>query len=100
MVFFDLLKVSIASAVNLHIAANVRSVFEAALLLDRIQRDFSDALRGNHFLQQRVPGWLGTEVVTRLNQALGETGSYHYSGLDAIEKALADNPLVQKYLKE
>jgi hypothetical protein len=73
---------------------------EAALLLDRIQRDFSDALRGNHFLQQRVPGWLGTEVVTRLNQALGETGSYHYSGLDAIEKALADNPLVQKYFKE
>jgi hypothetical protein len=71
---------------------------EAALLLDRIQRDFPEALRGNHFLQRRVPGWLGNEVVRRLQEALG--GSYYYSGLDAVEKAFADIPLVQKYLKE
>jgi hypothetical protein len=73
---------------------------EAALLLDRIQKDFPDAIKGNNFLLGRVPGWLGTVVVRRLHEALGETDSYYFAGLDAVRKALADNPLVQKYLKE
>jgi hypothetical protein len=72
---------------------------EAALLLDRIQTTFPDVFEGNHFWQTRVPGSLNQFVVTRLRQALGGTG-YHYSGLDAVEEALANLPLVQKYLEK
>jgi hypothetical protein len=72
---------------------------EAALLLDRIQKEFPGVFQGKHFWQMRVPGLLNFYVVNRLNQALGGTGGYHYSGLDAVEAALAGLPLVQKYLK-
>jgi hypothetical protein len=71
---------------------------EAALLLDRIQKEFPEAFAGKHFWQSRIPGWLNTFVVSRLHAALGQTASYHYSGLDAVEEALANIPLVKKYL--
>jgi hypothetical protein len=71
---------------------------EAALLLDRIQKEFPKAFEGKHFWQSRVPGWLNTEVVSRLHDALGQIGGYHYSGLDAVEEALANIPLVKKFL--
>jgi Domain of unknown function (DUF4365) len=70
---------------------------DAALLLDRIQKEFPGVFEGNHFWQTRVPGLLNMFVVTRLRQAYG-TG-YHYSGLDAVEKALDNIPLVKKYLE-
>ena len=71
--------------------------FGLELLLDRIQKEFPDAFKGNHFWRHRVPGWMGTYVLTRLNQAVGGTG-YHYSGLDAVEGELANIPLVKRYL--
>jgi hypothetical protein len=76
----------------------MHSGLEAALLLDRIQKEFPGAFEGNHFWQTRIPGSLNVYVVTRLAQALGGTG-YHYSGLDAVEDALANIPLVQRYLE-
>jgi hypothetical protein len=71
---------------------------EAAILLDRIQKEFPSAFEGDHFWNTRVPGLLNTFVVTRLRQAVGDTG-YHYSGMDAVETELANIPLVQRYLK-
>ena len=71
---------------------------EAALLLDRIQKEFPGAFAGKQFWQDRVPGWLGFYVVSQLGDALGQTGGYYYSGLDAVENAFADIPLVKKYL--
>jgi hypothetical protein len=71
---------------------------EAALLLDRIQKEFPSVFKDNRFWQHRVPGILNMSVVTRLNRALGEA-RYQYSGLDAVEAALGELPLVQKYLK-
>jgi Domain of unknown function (DUF4365) len=71
---------------------------EAALLLDRIQKEFPGAFKGHHFWQTRVPGSLNQYVITRLRRAMGGTG-YHYSGLDAVEAALANVSLVQKYLE-
>lgn len=70
---------------------------EAALLLDQIQKDFPVAFDGDHWWRTRVPGCMNTFVVNRLRTAHG-TG-YHYSGLDAVEAALASIPLVQKYLE-
>jgi hypothetical protein len=69
---------------------------KAALLLDHIQTEYKDVFAGNHFWHHRVPGWLGDVVNDRLNRALGEAG-YYYAGLDAVEKTLASDPLVQKY---
>jgi len=69
---------------------------EAALLLDRIQREFPDVFKGNPFWNMRVPGNLNQYVVSRLRQT-SENG-YLYSGLDAVEAALADIPLVKQYL--
>jgi hypothetical protein len=69
---------------------------EAALLLDRIQNEFPEVFEDNHFWNTRIPGAMNHYVITRLRQLHG-TG-YHYSGLDAVEAALANVPLVQKYL--
>jgi len=72
---------------------------EAALLLDRIQKEFPSAFEGDPFWKDhRVPGLMNTFVVNRLLNAHGGTG-YHYSGLDAVEEAFANIPLVQKYLE-
>jgi hypothetical protein len=75
---------------------NLRFGLEAALLLDRIQKEFPSAFEGNHWWKTRVPGLLHICVVNRLHTAHG-TG-YAYSGLDAVEAAVANIPLVQKYL--
>ena len=72
---------------------------EATLLLDRIQREFPGVFKGNHFWEHtRVPGLLRQFVVTRLKEAHGN--GYVYSGLDAVEAALANLPLVKTYLKK
>jgi len=71
---------------------------DAAMLLDRIQREFPDVFEGNHFWQTRVPGSLNMFVITRLKEAYGN--GYHYGGLDAVETALANVPLVKKYLEK
>jgi hypothetical protein len=71
---------------------------EAAMLLDRIQKEFPSAFEGDHFWNTRIPGLLNMYVVSRLRQAIGNTG-YHYSGMDAVETALANVPLIQRYLK-
>jgi hypothetical protein len=70
---------------------------EAALLLDQIQKEFPSAFDGDHFWNQRVPGLMNTFVVSPLRNAHGV--GYHYSGLDAVEEAVANVPLVQKYLE-
>jgi Domain of unknown function (DUF4365) len=70
---------------------------EAAMLLDRIQREFPGVFKGNQFWHTRVPGSLNMFVVTALNRAYGN--GYHYSGLDAVEAALAKVPIVETYLK-
>jgi Domain of unknown function (DUF4365) len=54
---------------------------DAAMLLDRIQREFPDVFEGNHFWQMRVPGSLNMYVITQLRESFGN--GYHYSGLDA-----------------
>src|SRR5215471_765663 len=56
---------------------------EAALLLDRTQKEFADVFDGSHWWNTRIPGWLNTYVVQRLRAAHGS--GYHYSGLDAVE---------------
>jgi hypothetical protein len=71
---------------------------EATLLLDRIQKEFPSAFEGNHWWNARIPGWMNTYVVQRL-LCHTDGARYHYSGLDAIEEALADVPLVQKYVQ-
>ncbi len=70
---------------------------EAALLLDRIQKEFPSAFEGNHWWRRRVPGWMNTSVVHRLRAAHG--AGYLYSGLDEVEAAITNIPLVQKYLE-
>jgi hypothetical protein len=70
---------------------------EAALLLDRIQKEFPGVFEGHSFWDFRVPGELYTSVVNKLWQAFGAT-DYVYSGLDAVEEALANIPLVHTYL--
>jgi hypothetical protein len=69
-----------------------------AALLDRIQKEFPGPFEGNHFWRHRVPGLLNQFVVTRLRSVHG-TG-YHYSGLDAVETAVANLPLVKQYLRD
>jgi hypothetical protein len=76
---------------------NLRFGLEAALLLDRIQREFPSAFAGNNWWRERVPGLMNMFVVNRLHGA--HATGYHYSGLDAVEAALANIPLVQKYLE-
>jgi hypothetical protein len=69
---------------------------KAALLLDQIQKEFPNAFNGNHWWRTRVPGLMNMFVVSPLRNLRG-TG-YQYSGLDAVEAALANVQLVQKYL--
>jgi Domain of unknown function (DUF4365) len=76
--------------------ANYGFSLNAALLLDRLQKEFPSAFEGNHFWQTRVPGLMNMYVVTRLAQASG--AGYLYGGLDAVKEALENIPLVKKYL--
>src|SRR5271166_5277861 len=69
---------------------------KAALLLDYIQTKYKKVFAGNNFWRHRVPGWLGDVVNHRLNRALGKDG-YLYAGLEAVEKTLANDPLVKKF---
>jgi hypothetical protein len=72
---------------------------EAALLLDRLQRTHPEAFENDLRFPHRVPGMLGTIVNHGLNRALNSTG-YLYAGLEAAEKVLAEDPIIQKYLNE
>ena len=77
--------------------ANKAFGLDAVLLLDRIQKEFPSAFKGDHFWQLRVPGLLHHYVVTPLMGL--HPGGYLYSGLDEVEKEIANLPLVKKYLK-
>jgi hypothetical protein len=79
---------------------NYAFALEAALLLDRLQKEHKEVFEPHRRWQHRVPGRLGSLVNQRLNQALGDTGShYWYRGLEAVEKLLAEHPLVIQYLR-
>jgi hypothetical protein len=72
---------------------------EAALLLDRLQKEHPETFENDPFWRTRVPGQLGQIVLRRLNDASGQgPGGYYYAGLDAVEKMISDHPIVQKYL--
>jgi hypothetical protein len=72
---------------------------EAVVLLDRIRKEFPGAFDGNPFWNARIPSpMMDTYVVQRLSRHT-DGASYHYSGLDAVEEAFAEIPLVQKYLQ-
>ena len=71
---------------------------EAALLLDRIQKEFPTAFKGDPFWQLRVPGLMNQHVVHPLMGL--HPGGYFYSGLDAVEEAIANLPLVKNYLRK
>ena len=77
---------------------NLRAGLEAALLLDRLQKEFKTVLACHPWWKgsDRVSGLLMHYVILRLHNAHG--GEYVYSGLHAVEAALANIPLVQKYL--
>jgi len=77
---------------------NLAFALEAAILLDRIQKQHSDVFAGNPSWRHRVPGLLGQIVNRRLNEALEQHTSYLYAGLDQVEKNLLNDPLVKKYL--
>jgi hypothetical protein len=70
---------------------------EAALLLDRIQKEHPDVFTDNPSWRHRVPGLLGQIVNQGLNQAQGNSG-YMYAGLEAVETMMANDPLIKKYL--
>lgn len=70
---------------------------EAALLLDRIQKEHANVFEGDNRWRNRVPGLLGQIVNQGLNGALGNS-AYLYAGLDAVETTLASDPLIKKYL--
>lgn len=74
------------------------AVTRPALLLDRLQKEFKTVLASHPWWKtsDRVSGLLMHYVILRLHNAHG--GEYVYSGLDAVEAALANIPLVQKYL--
>src|SRR5262249_22293406 len=74
------------------VRGNLAFGLDAALLLDRIQREFPNAFAGKAFWQFRVPGLLNQYVVPKLRKAYGS--GYHYSGLDAVEATIAQIPLV------
>jgi hypothetical protein len=77
---------------------NLAFGLEAAMLLDRIQKEFVEELKDNHFLATRVPGLLYQCVVGPLRELDGS--NYAYGGLDAVEKEFADLPLVKQFLKK
>jgi hypothetical protein len=77
---------------------NYAFALKAALLLDHMQKEYSDVFAGENFWRSRAPGQLGEVVNGRLNGAL-EKASYLYAGLDAVEDAFSRNPLVQKFCK-
>jgi len=72
---------------------------EAALLLDQLQRGHPQAFENDIRFVHRVPGLLGMIVNNGLNEALGSTG-YLYAGLEAAERLLTDDPMVQRYLSQ
>jgi hypothetical protein len=72
---------------------------EAALLLDRIQTKYPDVFKDNLLWGHRVPGQLERIVVRGLNDASEQKqGCYLYAGLEAVEKMIADDPLIRKYV--
>jgi hypothetical protein len=74
---------------------------EAAMLLDRIQKEHASVFSGKPYLQKRVSGLLGQIVNRLLNKALEQPeGGPVYAGLEAVEKAIMDIPVVQRYLAE
>jgi hypothetical protein len=74
---------------------------EAAMLLDRIQKEHGSIFSGKAYLQERVSGQLGQIVNRSLNKALGEPeGGFLYAGIEAVERAIADLPIVKRYLAE
>jgi hypothetical protein len=71
----------------------------AALLLDRLQTEHAGIFEADRFWHTRVPGQLGHIVLQRLNDALGQgQGGYRYAGLEAVQRLIIDDPIVQKYL--
>lgn len=77
---------------------NLAFGLEAALLLDRIQKEFNDAFDGDPFWGMRVPGLLHQFVVEPLRKLNGS--NYSYAGLEDVEKSLADLPLVKQFLEK
>jgi hypothetical protein len=74
---------------------------EAAMLLDRIQKEHPSIFCGRPYLQDRVSGLLGQIVNRNLNKALGQPeGGFLHAGLECVEKAIMDMPIVQRYLAE
>jgi hypothetical protein len=67
----------------------------AALLTSRLKKVVPNA---HHARSDRVPGWLGSFINGALNAALAQPGHYYYRGLDAVEQALEEIPLVKDYL--
>jgi hypothetical protein len=71
---------------------------EAAILLDRIQKEHFSIFGGKPYLQERVPGILGTVVNRGLNKALGEQeGGPLYAGLEHVEKGIMAMPVVRTW---
>jgi hypothetical protein len=65
---------------------------EAAILLDRIQKEHSSIFGGKPYLQKRVSGMLGEVVNRGLNKALGHEGPFFYARLEHVENAIMDIP--------
>lgn len=72
---------------------------EAALLLDRIQKKYRDALKGDILLEQRIPGQLGRVLNDGLNRAVGDA-SYLYAGFDRIVRLISDVDPLKRFVDD
>ncbi len=72
---------------------------EAALLLDQLQRSHAEAFENDIRFRHRLPGLLGMIVNNGINEALGSP-SHLYAGVEAAERVLTNDPVIQKYLRQ
>lgn len=80
---------------------DLSGALRAALLVDHLTKTYSDVFANLPRWQGvRIPADLGRIVVQALNRFLEEKGGtpYLYRGIDEVQKALDDDPLVQHFL--
>jgi hypothetical protein len=72
----------------------------AALFVDHLQKNYTEAFEKALRWRYRLPGDLGRIVCWGLNATFPGGGEHLYQGVDAVAAALADNPSVKKYLEQ
>ncbi len=79
---------------------DLSGALRAALLVDHLQRNYGAVFTKLPRWADRLPADLGSIVCRGLNEALADQQDtqYLYRGLEEVQKALEDNPIVRRFL--